>query len=88
MWPRLRKFGNPYAFAAVDGIYSIFWFSAWIAVATYVGGGKSKGASQQDEDDDDDKDKEKKSGCDAFAYGSAAKCELSTGTVILGVIIL
>lgn len=89
MWPRLRKFGNPYAFAAVDGLYSIFWFSAWVAVATYVSGGKSKGSHGRDhEDDDEDEGRGKRSGCGAFAYGSSAKCELSTGTVILGVIVL
>ena len=87
MWPRLRRFGNPYAFAAVDGVYSILWFAAWVAVATYVSSGKNKGAHDQD-NDDDGKDKDKKSGCDAFGYGSPAKCKLSTGTVILGVIVL
>lgn len=88
MWPRLRKFGNPYAFAAVDGLFSILWFAAWVAVATYVGRGKSKGYNDQDDDDDDDDKKDKKTGCDAFAYGSPAKCTLSTGTVILGVLVL
>lgn len=60
----------------------ILWFSGWVAVASYVSEGKSKG---QDEQKDS---KDKKSGCDAFAYGSASKCSVSTATVIFGVVIL
>lgn len=86
MWPRARRFGNVYAFATLDCLFVVLWFSAWVAVASYVASGKSKGAS--DAEKDKDKDKEKKTGCDAFAYGSPGKCKLSTGTVILGVIVL
>jgi translocation protein SEC72 len=82
LFPRARRFGNVYAFATVDGVFVILWFSAWVAVASYVAEGKSKGENSQPSD------KPKKTGCDAFAYGDAAKCELSTATVILGVIIL
>jgi translocation protein SEC72 len=84
MYPRARRFGNAYAFAIVDILFTIFWFSAWVAVASYVAGGKSAGLP----DDDKDKDKDKKTGCDAFGYGSPGKCKLSTGTVILGVVVL
>lgn len=88
LFPRTRRFGNPYAFATIDAFYAFLWFVAWICIATYVGAGKSKGANDQKDDKDDDKDKDKKSGCDAFAYGSPAKCRLSTGTCILGVFVL
>ncbi|KAK2786409.1 hypothetical protein FQN51_003596 [Onygenales sp. PD_10] len=84
MWPRTRRFGNAYAFAAIDVLFSILWFSAWVAVASYVGVGKSKGASDQKDEKDE---KKRKTGCDAFAYGSPGKCQLSTGTTILGVVI-
>jgi translocation protein SEC72 len=73
-----------YAFATIDGVMAVLWFSGWIAVASYVAQGKSEGASDQK----DSKDKDKKSGCDAFAYGSSSKCTISTATVIFGVIIL
>ncbi|OJJ48212.1 hypothetical protein ASPZODRAFT_150489 [Penicilliopsis zonata CBS 506.65] len=75
MWPRARRFGNVYAFATIDCLFTIFWFSAWVAVADYVAEGKSKGKTDS------------KSGCDAWSYGSASKCEISTATVILGVVI-
>ncbi|EEP79472.1 conserved hypothetical protein [Uncinocarpus reesii 1704] len=78
IWPRARRFGNPYAFASVDGFYAFLWFTAWIAIATYVGTGKAKG------EDDEDNKKKGRTGCDAFAYGSPAKCTLSTGTAVLG----
>ncbi|KAK2734446.1 hypothetical protein FQN57_001681 [Myotisia sp. PD_48] len=88
MWPRLRRFGNIYAFVLLDGIFALLWFTAWVAVASYVGSGKGKGKDgDDDKDNKDDKDKNEKGGCDAFAYGSPAKCKLSTGTVVLGVFI-
>ncbi|GFF22152.1 hypothetical protein IFM51744_00538 [Aspergillus udagawae] len=84
MWPRARRFGNVYAFATVDCLYAILWFSAWICVASYVAQGKSEGKSTSDSDKNKD---DKKSGCDAWKYGSASKCNISTATVILGVVI-
>lgn len=63
-----------------------------MAVASYVAAGKAADSDDKDDNDDDDndkdKDKEEKSGCDAFGFGSPGKCKLSTGTVILGVVIL
>lgn len=82
LFPRARRFGNVYAFATIDCLFVVLWFSAWVAVASYVAEGKSKGEAEQKDS------KDKKTGCDAFAYGSASKCKLSTATVILGVIIL
>ena len=103
MWPRARRFGNVYAFASVDGLYTVLWFTAWICVASYVAQGKAIGKHPDDKDKDknkgdnnnnngkrdDNKDNsDKKGGCDAWAYGHASKCNISTATVILGVVIL
>lgn len=104
MWPRARRFGNVYAFATVDCLYAILWFSAWVAVANYVAEGKSIGTSGGKDTGGNTGQNKKppsnsnskrassegghQSGCDAWAYGSAAKCNISTGTVILGVFIL
>ncbi|KAL1956239.1 hypothetical protein VTO42DRAFT_7499 [Malbranchea cinnamomea] len=82
-FPRTRRFGNVYAFAAVDGLFTLLWFVAWVCIASYVAAGKSA----EPEDEDERKEKEGKSGCDGFAYGSPAKCRLSTGTCILGVFV-
>ncbi|EGE06549.1 hypothetical protein TEQG_05548 [Trichophyton equinum CBS 127.97] len=88
MWPRLRKFGNVFAFALIDGLFTLLWFAAWIATATYVGTGVAQGGKDKDNDKNkDDKDKGKKSGCDVFAFGSPTKCRLSTGTTILAVFV-
>jgi hypothetical protein len=96
MWPRARRFGNVYAFACVDVLYTILWASAWICLASYVAVGKSKGSSSDKDKDSksstkratDSDSSSSKSGCDNWAYGSAAKCKLSEATTIIGVVIL
>lgn len=96
MWPRARRFGNVYAFASVDALYTILWASAWICLASYVAQGKSLGAdtksdSKSDSDSKTTKrasDSDTKTGCDNWHYGSAAKCKLSEATTIIGVFIL
>jgi hypothetical protein len=101
MWPRARRFGNVYAFACVDILYTILWASAWICLASYVAQGKSKGSSDSSDKDSKsnsdsksttkratDSDSSSKTGCDNWAYGSAAKCKLSEATTIIGVFIL
>lgn len=95
MWPRARRFGNVYAFACVDVLYAILWASAWICLASYVAQGKSKGSSDSSDKDSKsttkratDSDTSSKTGCDNWAYGSAAKCKLSEATTIIGVFIL
>ncbi|KAJ9262233.1 hypothetical protein DTO195F2_3620 [Paecilomyces variotii] len=85
MFPRARRFGNVYAFATIDCLFTILWFSAWVCTASYVAEGKSKGESESK--NSKDKTKENKTGCDAFAYGSPGKCKLATGTTIVGVVI-
>ncbi|GMF70255.1 unnamed protein product [Aspergillus oryzae] len=86
MWPRARRFGNVYAFATVDCLYALLWFTAWVCVASYVAQGKSEGKDSNQEDKD--KDSDKKTGCDNWKYGSASKCKISTATCIMGVVIL
>ncbi|KAB8078463.1 hypothetical protein BDV29DRAFT_152789 [Aspergillus leporis] len=83
MWPRARRFGNVYAFATVDFLYTLLWFTAWICIASYVAQGKSEGKSDKDKD----KDSDKKTGCDNWKYGNASKCKISTATCIMGVVI-
>jgi len=39
LFPRSRKWGHPYAFAAVDVVYTILWLSAFAAVASWNSGG-------------------------------------------------
>ncbi|KAJ5523562.1 hypothetical protein N7513_013106 [Penicillium frequentans] len=51
MWPRARRFGNVYAFATVDVLYAIFWFSAWVCLASYVAQGKSIGKTSSSDSD-------------------------------------
>lgn len=96
MWPRARRFGNVYAFATVDALYALFWFSAWVCLASYVAQGKSIGKSSDDDKDSKSNSKSNsnskradsdKKGCDNWAYGSASKCNVSTATTIIGVVI-
>jgi len=97
MWPRARRFGNVYAFATVDALYAVFWFSAWVCLASYVAQGKSIGKSSDNDKDSKSDSKSNsnskradsdKKGCDNWAYGSASKCNVSTATTIIGVVIL
>jgi translocation protein SEC72 len=76
MWSRAQRFSNIYAFAALDGVSVILWLSAWAAVASYVTEGKGHGKN------------EKAKGCDNFKFGSPARCNISQGTIFLGVILM
>jgi translocation protein SEC72 len=80
LYPNARRFGNVYAFATIDCLFVILWFSAWVAVASYVAEGKSIGAPANN-------NKNQGTGCDNWAYGDSTKCQLSTVTVIFGVAI-
>ena len=62
----------------MDVVFTILWFSAFIAVATWTNAGIDAGEAKK-------KDEE---GCAAFGYGSEKKCELSQVQVGLGVMIL
>lgn len=78
MWSRTVRFASAYAFAGVDLIYSILWFAAFIAVATWNSDGISAGAKEAKTD---------KGNCTTFAYGNELKCNLSKATVGFGVVI-
>ncbi|KAJ5134704.1 hypothetical protein N7526_006069 [Penicillium atrosanguineum] len=109
MWPRARRFGNVYAFATVDAIYAVFWFAAWVCLASYVAQGKSIGKSSSSDKDSSSSSSTTSSkrattttttssksattsssgsGCANWAYGNEAKCNISTATTIIGVVIL
>lgn len=76
MWSRASRFGHVYAYATLDLLSIILWLSSWASMASYVSSGKGRGSNTS------------KSGCDNFKYGSAGRCKLSTGTTILGVLIM
>ncbi|KAI9764268.1 MAG: hypothetical protein M1840_008559 [Geoglossum simile] len=75
---RTERFVNAYAFAAIDVIFCIFWFSAFIAVAAFNASSQNRGASER---------KLPLTNCTTFANGSARKCTLSKVTVGFGVAI-
>ncbi|KAL8828512.1 MAG: hypothetical protein Q9191_002551 [Dirinaria sp. TL-2023a] len=46
IFPRLRRFCNPYAFAAIDVLLALFWLAAFAAVAAWTNAGKDDGCSK------------------------------------------
>ncbi|KAJ4302610.1 hypothetical protein N0V90_001499 [Kalmusia sp. IMI 367209] len=81
MWSRAARFANAYAFAALDALYTILWFAAFIAVAMWNAKGVREGAKDKKLDDDAPKN------CTVFKYGPEAKCSLSRVTVGFGAVI-
>ncbi|KAL9016083.1 MAG: hypothetical protein Q9185_006550 [Variospora sp. 1 TL-2023] len=77
---RTKRFSNVYAHAAIDALLAIFWFAAFISVATWTNHGIKNGV-----------DKDKNKGCDAFLWGDGdsrgSKCRLSQATIGMGVVI-
>lgn len=80
MWTRAVRFANAYAFLAVDALYTIFWFSAFIAIAMWNSRGIKDGAK-------DKKVPEGEGNCTTFKWGSEAKCKLSRATFGFGVVV-
>lgn len=80
MWERTVKFANAFAFAAVDVVYTIFWFAAIIALAVWNNEGMKKGAQEKKIDGSGN--------CTTFAYGTEKKCELAKAAVGLAVPVL
>lgn len=80
MWERAVRFANAFVMAGIDVLYTIFWFSAFIALAVWNNQGQKQGA------------KDKKVGgsgnCTTFAYGTEKKCELAKAAIGLGVVVL
>lgn len=81
MWSRASRFANAYAFLAVDAVYMILWFAAFVAVAIWNSHGIKQGAKEKKVADDD-------RSCATFAYGSESKCTVSKAAVGMGVLIL
>lgn len=79
MWTRTVRFANAFAMAAVDIVYTIFWFSAFIALAVWGTQGRKQGAK--------DNHVGGSGNCTTFAYGTEKKCELATGAVWIGVVV-
>ncbi|KAF2457307.1 hypothetical protein BDY21DRAFT_270091, partial [Lineolata rhizophorae] len=80
MWSRALRFANAYAFVAVDVLYTIFWFAAFIAVALWNSSGIRNGAKDRDLDED-------AGNCTTFKYGSESRCNVSKAAVGIGVVI-
>lgn len=78
MFERTKRFANPYAHALIDIIYTILWFTAFIALIVWA-----KQGSHAAKDWDGGKDKV----CDKFDWGPTGKCKLGQATGFLAVII-
>ncbi|KAK8257286.1 hypothetical protein IWZ00DRAFT_8164 [Phyllosticta capitalensis] len=78
MWSRTVRFASAYAFALLDGLYTVFWFAAFICIATWNSEGMKKGADEQNASS---------ANCSTFKWGSEARCKVSKATVGFGVII-
>lgn len=75
---RTKRFSNAYAHVVIDVLLAIFWFAAFISVATWTNEGIKKGVGRPGN-----------KGCDAFAFGGGGpKCHLSQATIAMGVILL
>ena len=86
MWTRAWRFQNVYAYAAIDALFAILWFAAFIAVAVWRGRGMG-GGDGGDDDDDDEEDNSDEGGCANFEFGSERKCNVAGAAVGFGVII-
>ncbi|TGZ77882.1 hypothetical protein EX30DRAFT_398276 [Ascodesmis nigricans] len=80
---RTRMLAHPYWVLGINVIYTIFWFAAFIALATYTNKGISNGKNKEK----DDKIKDK-GGCALFPAGTGETekaCSLNKSGVGLGV---
>ncbi|KAK6434752.1 hypothetical protein LTR95_009067 [Oleoguttula sp. CCFEE 5521] len=76
MWSRAWRFANAYAYAAVDALLSILWFSAFVSAAVWVTGGIQMGRGDTHTGT-----------CASFGYGSASKCEVGRAGIGMGVLL-
>lgn len=79
-WSRAQRFASAYAFLAIDALYALLWFCAFIAVALWNTYGINRGG-------EDRKIQESDRNCTTFAYGSESKCNVSKASVGFGVVI-
>ncbi|KAF2181695.1 hypothetical protein K469DRAFT_713298 [Zopfia rhizophila CBS 207.26] len=80
MWSRAIRFANAYAFVALDGLYTLLWFAAFIAIAMWNSKGIEEGAK-------DKKINENDGNCTTFKFGPEEKCKLSRATFGFAVVI-
>ncbi|QIW99396.1 hypothetical protein AMS68_004914 [Peltaster fructicola] len=78
MYPRAERFASVYAYATIDTLFAVLWFSAAIAVAAWNTAGLNKGK-------DDNKDSD--GSCNYFGYGDTTKCSVSKAAVGFGILI-
>jgi hypothetical protein len=76
MWTRAWRFANIYAYLALDMLFALLWFSAFIAVAVWEAKGIKAGSK--------DNTKTSSGTCASFAYGSPAKCNASRASAGMG----
>jgi hypothetical protein len=81
-WTRAQRFANAYAFLAVDALYTILWFAAFIAVAMWNSSGIKEGAVDKKIPDGEPRN------CTTFKWGSESKCNVSKSSVGVGVMVL
>ena len=81
MWSRAQRFASAYAFLALDILYTILWFAAFVAVAMWNSHGIIEGAKKAKIPDDD-------RNCTTFLYGDEAKCSVSKAAVGIGAMVL
>ncbi|KAF2738592.1 hypothetical protein EJ04DRAFT_509475 [Polyplosphaeria fusca] len=80
MWSRASRFANAYAFLALDALYTIFWFAAFVSVAVWNTAGIRDGEKEKKIKDGD-------GNCSTFAPGPEDMCTLSRATVGLGAVV-
>ena len=80
LWSRAWRFANVYAYLALDLLFSLLWFAAFIAVATWQSQGMMKGVK-------DDKNADSSKNCEHFGFGSVSKCNVTKASVGMGVIL-
>jgi len=80
MWTRARRFANIYAYLALDILFALLWFSAFIAVAAWEARGVREGSKIAH-------DKTGNGTCAKFAYGSKSRCEVSKAAAGVGALL-
>ena len=81
MWSSAQRFAHAYAFLAVDALYTILWFAAFVAVAMWNAQGIKAGAAEKKIPDNE-------RNCTTFKYGSESKCRVSKAAVGIGAFVL
>lgn len=89
MWTRVYRFANVYAYAAIDLLYTLLWFAAFIAVAVWRSSGKRDASDKDNTSNDSGNQSQKNRGgtCANWKYGSASKCDVAQASVGFGVVI-